>query len=69
MYIQYYTIVYYNLIFFSKKKMAGSHDRTLSDTWGQVAHYYGFETAGGYKEAREKAQGGNWRDKVFTGAL
>jgi hypothetical protein len=49
--------------------MAGSHDRTLSDTWGQVAHYYGFETAGGYKEAREKAQGGNWRDKVFTGAL
>ena len=47
--------------------MAGSHDRTLADTWGQVPHYYGSETAGGYKEAREKALGENGQDKVFTG--
>ena len=49
------------------QQKAASHDRTLADTWGSVPHYYGFETAGGFKEAREKAQGEDWHDQVFTG--
>eukprot|EP00802_Teleaulax_amphioxeia_P008543 Tamp_08552.p1 GENE.Tamp_08552~~Tamp_08552.p1 ORF type:complete len:754 (+),score=210.96 Tamp_08552:66-2264(+) len=51
---------------YSQQK-AGSHDRTLADTWGSVPHYYGFETAGGFDEAREMAHGQDWRDRVFTG--
>jgi hypothetical protein len=31
---------------------------------GQVPHYYGFETAGGFEEARQTAQGDDWRDQV-----
>lgn len=50
-----------------KQQSAGSHDRTLADTWGSVPHYYGFETAGGFEEARHTAQGDDWRDQVFTG--
>lgn len=50
-----------------KQQSAASHDRTLADTWGSVPHYYGFETAGGFKEARETAQGEDWHDQVFTG--
>ena len=44
-----------------------SHDRTLSDTWGQMPHYYGLETAGGFAEAREKTDGEDWKDHTFTG--
>ena len=48
-----------------ESELSSSHDRTLADTWGSVPHYYGFETAGGFEEARHNAQGADWRDQVM----
>ena len=50
-----------------KQLTAASHDRTLADTVGSIPHFYGFETAGGYTDARSKQQEEAGGNGVFTG--